>query len=100
MADPKKRRDRHEIIAEILKTASNGRIKTHIMYRAKLSYSQINEYLPLLVEKGFLEHLKVARSGHYATVYRTTPKGRQFIENLESLNVLWAKNPSLNEPLK
>lgn len=87
-----KRRDRHDIIAEILKTAANGRIKTHIMYRAKLSYSQINEYLPLLVEKGFLENVKITRGRYRATVYRTTSKGKQFIENLESVDKLWTKS--------
>jgi len=98
MADLKKRRDRHEIIAEILKTASTGKIKTHIMYRAKLSYSQITEYLPVLVEKGFLENLQVARSGQQAIIFRTTSKGLQFVENLESLNKLWTKNALLREP--
>jgi len=93
MKDLERRRDRHEIIAEILKTAANGKIKTHIMYRAKLSYSQINEYLPLLVEMGLLENLKVASKGLHKTVYRTTPKGLQFIENLESVNKLWTKSP-------
>lgn len=97
MKDSDRRRDRHDIIAEILRTAVNGQIKTHIMYRAKLSYSQINTYLPLLVEKGFLENANVARGRQRVTVYRTTSKGRQFIENLESVNKLWTKNFSLNE---
>jgi len=92
-----RRRDRHDIVAEILKTAVNGQIKTHIMYRAKLSYSQINGYLPLLVEKGFLENINVTRGRQRVTVYRTTPKGMQFIENLESVNKLWTKSSSLSE---
>jgi len=97
MKDSERRRDRHDIVAEILKTAVNGRIKTHIMYRAKLSYSQINEYLPLLVEKGFLENVHVTRGRQRTTMYRTTSKGLEFIENLESVNKLWTKNLSLNE---
>jgi len=92
-----KRRDRHEIVAEILKTAVNGRIKTHIMYKAKLSYSQINEYLPLLVEKGFLENARVARMGQNTTIYRTTSKGLEFIESLKSIDKLWTKNSSSND---
>jgi predicted transcriptional regulator len=55
ISDEIKRRDRHDIVVEILRTAVDGKIKTHIMYKAKLSYAQLNEYLPLLVEKGFLE---------------------------------------------
>jgi len=97
MKDSERRRDRHDIVAEILKTAVNGQIKTHIMYRARLSYSQINTYLPLLVEKGFLENANVARGRHRVTVYRTTSKGMQFIENLESVNKLWTKSLSLSE---
>ena len=61
MAGVNRRRDRHEIVAEILNHAKGGKIKTHIMYKAKLSYAQINEYLRLLVEKGFLEDLTTKR---------------------------------------
>jgi len=100
MKDSERRRDRHDIIAEILKTAVNGKIKTHIMYRAKLSYSQINEYLPMLVEKGFIENAKVTRGRKRVSVYRTTSKGLQFIENLESVNRLWTRSLSLNEPVE
>ena len=96
LKDAERRRDRHDIVAEILKTAMNGKIKTHIMYRAKLSYSQINEYLPMLVGKGFLENTKVSRGRQTTAVYRTTTRGLQFIENLESINKLWAKDLALN----
>ena len=81
-----KRRDRHDIVAEILKTAREGRIKTHIMYKAKLSYSQINAYLQLLVDKGFLENNTVLRKRQSITLYKTTPKGVYFIENIDMVN--------------
>lgn len=83
-----KRRDRHDIVTEILKTAREGKIKTHIMYKAKLSYSQINTYLQLLVDKGFLENNTVVRKKQSITIYRTTPKGVHFIENIETVNEL------------
>jgi len=83
-----KRRDRHDIVTEILKTAREGKIKTHIMYKAKLSYSQINTYLQLLVEKGFLENNTVVRKKQTITLYRTTTKGIHFIENIETVNQL------------
>ena len=83
-----KRRDRHDIVAEILKTAKEGRIKTHIMYKAKLSYSQINTYLQLLVEKGFLENNTIRRKRQIVTIYRTTPKGVEYIDNIEIVNDL------------
>ena len=81
-----KRRDRHDIVAEILKTAREGRIKTHIMYKAKLSYSQINAYLQLLIDKGFLENNTVMRKRQTITLYKTTPKGVYFIENIDTVN--------------
>ncbi len=89
MAVMNKRRDRHDIVAEILKTARGGKIKTHIMYKAKLSYSQINEYLTMLVEKGFLENRRVKRKRQTITMYRTTEKGMEYLEHLDSMDKLW-----------
>jgi len=90
--DDSKRRDRHDIIVEILKTAVEGKIKTHIMYKAKLSYAQLNEYLPALVENGFLENTTVRNRRYYKKIFRTTQKGLRFIENFETMNKLWV-NP-------
>ena len=86
-----RRRDRHEIIVEILKTAINGKVKTHIMYKARLSYAQVSEYLPRLVEKGFLEnHTIQKKKGYSKRVFRTTSKGLRLLENFETMNNLWA----------
>ncbi len=89
MAATNKRRDRHDIVAEILKTARGGKIKTHIMYKAKLSYSQINEYLNLLIKKGFLENMAIKRKRQIITMYKTTKKGIEFLDHIESINKLW-----------
>ncbi|MFB0514280.1 MAG: winged helix-turn-helix domain-containing protein [Candidatus Bathyarchaeia archaeon] len=89
MAATNKRRDRHDIVAEILKTARGGKIKTHIMYKAKLSYSQINEYLNLLITKGFLENMTIKRKRQIITMYRTTEKGMEYLDHLELINKLW-----------
>lgn len=83
-----KRRDRHDIVAEILRTAQRGGIKTHIMYKAKLSYSQINAYLQMLVEKGFLENTTIPEKRRLVTIYRTTSKGLQYVSNLDAVNQL------------
>lgn len=85
-----KRRDRHDIIVEILKTAIDGKIKTHIMYKAKLSYAQINEYLALLVSKGFVEPFTVKQRKIRRKLYRTTEKGMRLLANFESMADLWA----------
>ena len=84
-----KRRDRHDIVVEILKTAIDGKIKTHIMYKAKLSYAQLNEYLPMLIEKGFLENTSIRYKKAVKKVYKTTAKGIRFLENFDSITRLW-----------
>ena len=87
MHDGSQRRDCHEIIAEILETARGGAIKTHIMYKAKLSYVQLNDYLSLLVEKGFLENLTILRNRQIKHVLKTSEQGEQFLENFRLLDL-------------
>lgn len=82
------RRDRHDIVAEILETARGGAIKTHIMYKAKLSYGQVCEYLPLLIEKGFLEDCPVGKHRQTKHLLKTTEQGERFLESLKSVNLL------------
>jgi len=82
-----KRRDRHDIVAEILETARGGAIKTHIMYKARLSYAQLNEYLPLLLEKGFLENLTIVKNRQVKNLLKTSEQGEQFLENFRSLDL-------------
>ncbi len=88
--DEIKRRDRHDIVVEILRTAVEGKIKTHIMYKAKLSYAQLNEYLPLLIQKGFLENTSIKQKRALKRVYKITEKGLRFLENFESIKKLWS----------
>jgi len=92
-----RRRDRHDIIVEILKTALNGKVKTHIMYKARLSYAQLNEYLPRLVENGFLENLKITRKKDQKKIFKTTQKGIKFIESFENMRSLWSPTDNSSE---
>ena len=87
MHDMNGRRDRHQIVAEILETARGGTLRTHILFKAKLSYDQLNEYLPLLVEKGYLEDLKIVRNRQTKHLLKTTRQGEQFLQNFRSLNL-------------
>ena len=87
MQNMNKRRDRHEIVAEILETARGGAIKTHIMYKAKLSYAQLNEYLPLLVEKGFLENLTIVKNRQTKHILKTSGQGEVFLQNFRLLDL-------------
>jgi len=92
-----KRRGRHDIVFEILKTALSGKVKTHIMYKARLSYAQLNEYLPQLVENGFLENLKIKRRKDFKRIFKTTSKGIRFIESFENMRNLWGPSEDSRE---
>ena len=73
----RKRRDRLYIMAEVLEIAKNGSLKTQIMYRANLSFAQLNDYLDFLLEVGLLRE----SSEEGKTVYGTTKKGVRFLRN-------------------
>jgi predicted transcriptional regulator len=73
-----KRRDRHDIVVDILKTAHGGVKRTNLMHRAKLSHTQLKLYLYVLNENGLLE----SNDG----LVKTTSRGTQFVKILESLN--------------
>ncbi|MDH5267795.1 MAG: winged helix-turn-helix domain-containing protein, partial [Candidatus Bathyarchaeota archaeon] len=44
------KRNRLEIISEILQVAKNGAKKTHVMYQCNLSYRQTEKYLNHLLK--------------------------------------------------
>lgn len=67
-----RRRGRHDIVMEILKIARNGAKKTNIMYKARLSYSQLEKYLNALAKEGFINE----ESG----VWKTTERGLDVIK--------------------
>ena len=81
------RRDRHDIVAEILETARGGAIKTHIMYKAKLSYSQLEEYTALLVEKGFLQKHAILKYKRIQDIFETSAQGEAFIRSYRTLEL-------------
>ena len=95
----RKRRDRLYIIAEILVIAKDGSLKTQIMYRANLSFAQLNEYLNFLIKR---ELLKV-NADNKKTFYKTTSKGVKYLENYEEISNLLRKgggNPvKANSPI-
>jgi predicted transcriptional regulator len=71
-----KRRDKLVIMAEIINIAKRGTSKTHIMFTANLSFSQLNLYIDLLSEANLLE--KTAFKGK--ELYKSTQKGLEFME--------------------
>jgi len=81
------RRDRHEILAEILEAARGGVVKTHIMYKAKISYAQLNGFLPLLLERGFLENASIQKHSKTMFGLKTSEKGVRFLEDFRLLEI-------------
>ena len=69
-----KYRSRTEIVATMLEAANGGVTKTKIMYKAFLSYSQLREYLSVLVGNNLLEYVEGPE------IYRTTEKGLNFLK--------------------
>jgi predicted transcriptional regulator len=79
-----KRRDKLSIIAEILEIARNGTLKTQIMYKANLSFSQLNQYLKYMLKIRLIDKLDITRK----EVYRATEKGLDFIQRHSELTEL------------
>ena len=73
-----KRRGTLDIVAGILEEAITGTVKTRIMYRANLSYSQLKCYLDRLVTAGLLDTEKNEKD---SVLYRTTDKGKMFLSS-------------------
>ena len=69
------RRSELDIITEILNLSIKGSKKTDILYKGNLSYTQIQNYLPFLIDKDVLEECMIKKKGRYHIFYRTTPKG-------------------------
>ena len=81
MENVQKRRDRLHIISQILEIAKSGCLKTQIMYRANLSFAQLNEYLSFLTKI----HLLILENENKKSVYVTSAKGKQYLEKYEDI---------------
>ncbi|MCJ7423311.1 winged helix-turn-helix domain-containing protein [Candidatus Bathyarchaeota archaeon] len=62
------RRDRHDIVVDILTKAMGGKKKTKLMSDVGLSFAQMKQYVDRLVEKELLEsteihHIKTTKTG-------------------------------------
>ena len=76
-----KRRNDIEISADILKVALHGAKKSHIVYRANLNFEVVKKYLKRLNESGLINLPRVDER-----IFKTTPKGREYIYRYENLN--------------
>jgi predicted transcriptional regulator len=74
-------RSRNDIISELLTLALEGTTKTKLMYGAFLSYRQIQEYLPLLLENGFMVFDGTDQK------YHTEQKGKDFLDTYKRIRL-------------
>jgi len=88
----RKRRDRLYIIAEILEVAGEGALKTQIMYKANLSFAQLNEYLSFLLETDLLKII----SDEEKNIYKTTRKGIRYLQSYKEIRDLLKKEREHN----
>jgi len=78
-----KNRSGLEILASIITAAMGGARKTHVMYRANLSHSQLQRYLAFLEIRGLVKMIE-SPSGN-AAIYESTERGVQFLRDYERL---------------
>jgi predicted transcriptional regulator len=91
-SDTQKRRDRLQIIAQILEISKDGALKTQIMYRANLSFAQLNEYLHFLLDLKLLQEIK----DNGKTVFKVTGKGVKYLQNYYKIRELLEKTDEPN----
>lgn len=68
----------------MLEIAKEGSLKTQIMYKANLSYTQLGIYLDFLLENGFIK--QAVRDGK--EIYVITEKGIDFLQRHIALTKL------------
>jgi predicted transcriptional regulator len=86
--DASKRRDKLSIIAEILEIAKDGTLKTQIMYKANLSFAQLNDYLKFMLKTSLLNKFRA----NGKDVYEATEKGIDFLQRHVELTELLKEN--------
>src|SRR5919197_1076214 len=84
-------RGKIQIMGDVLVLATSGIKKTHIMYRANLSYEQVHLYLGELIAKRLIAQ-DVSPDG---VVYRTTEKGREFLQYYTRLTEFLEEEPKV-----
>ncbi len=89
-----KRRDKLNIIGDILEVAKEGALKTQVMYRANLGFVMLNEYLD------FMQKLRLIKKFDNAgkDLYIATEKGLDFLQHQnEIMNLLKNKEENAKQ---
>ncbi len=71
---------------DILTVSNGGAIISHIMFKAYTSHAQAKSYLGELIENGMIEYDVLDRK------YRTTMKGIEYLQAMESISSILAIN--------
>ncbi len=75
------KRNRNEIISEILHICMTGASKTRVVYQVNLNFRTVDPYLQLLIKNDLL---KVNKGRHI--IYETTEKGKSLMETINQVH--------------
>ena len=75
------KRNRNEIISEILKICITGASKTCVVYQANLNFRTLDPYLQLLIKNDLI---RVNQGRHI--LYETTEKGKCLMETINQVH--------------
>ena len=81
------RRSEIEIISQILMLSREGARKTELLYHGNLSYTQLQSYLPFLIEKDILQEHIVYNNSTSCRLYKLTDKGLDLLESFKKVLV-------------
>ena len=73
-----------DIMAAILKITKEGILKTQIMYKANLSFTQLNDYLKFMLNNNLINQTNIEGK----EVYVVTEKGIDFLQRHNELTKL------------
>jgi predicted transcriptional regulator len=79
-------RQKDEMTRDILTVSNGGAIISHIMFKAYTSHAQAKSYLGELIENGMIQYDVLDRK------YRTTMKGIEYLQAMESISSILAIN--------
>jgi len=83
----KRERDSMDIVAEVLRLASSERVKkTSILYEVGMSHKMLGKYLRFMIDAKLLEEVPFGDRVRY----RTSEKGRQFLQLYHEMMALLA----------
>ena len=83
------RRQKYDIVADVLKTATGGTKKTRLVYLTNLNFTILKDYLKLLTENGLLD-------SDNDEIF-TTWKGIMFLETYSELQSLFNEGENIEK---